>query len=230
MTETSTTTTSKPAPIEPGRYASYPGAMKTGDGRVLIPDGNGGFDAVELVKPQLLIEDEMVRKLMGFADDLSAQISRFRGHSFGDIGDFQALLADHYGARKGGKKGNVTFMTYDGLFKVTVQVAEQIHFGPELQTAKNLIDECLNEWSETSRPEIRTIVTRAFNVDKEGQVNRSELNRLRKWDIEDPRWKSAMEAIADAARPVGSKEYLRFYKRDRHDGSWTPVTIDLANA
>ncbi|MCO5059669.1 MAG: DUF3164 family protein, partial [Rhizobiaceae bacterium] len=49
-------------------------------------------------------------------------------------------------------------------------------------------------------------------------------------DIEDPRWKKAMEAIRDAMRVVGSKTYVRCYERESHDGEWRAVTIDLAKA
>ena len=33
----------------------------------------------------------------------------------------------------------------------------QVVFGPELQIAKGLVDECLNEWAEGARDEIRAI-------------------------------------------------------------------------
>ncbi|RLQ88892.1 DUF3164 family protein [Notoacmeibacter ruber] len=206
-----------------------PGAVAV-NGEFYLPDSKGNLVPLDMVKPQDQLEDEMVRKIFGFATDLSAQISRFKEHSFADIGDFQAMLDQDYGAKKGGKKGNVTFMSFDGLKKVQVAVADLIEFGPQLQTAKSLIDQCLNDWSADSRPEIRTIVTRAFNVDKEGQVNRAELYRLRKWDITDERWQRAMDAITDASRSVGSKEYLRFYERDKPGGAWQAVTIDLASA
>ena len=97
--------------------------------------------------------------------------------------------------------------------KVQVQVADFIDFGPQLQTAKSLVDECLNEWSADSRPEIRAVVTRAFNTDKEGQINRSDIFMLLRLDIDDGRWRQAMEAIRDAMRVIGSKEYVRFYQR-----------------
>lgn len=114
--------------------------------------------------------------------------------------------------------------------KIQVQVSDLITFGPELQVAKQLIDECLTEWSADSRPEIQSIVTRAFNTEKEGQVNRADVFMLLKLEIEDTRWKTAMEAIRDAIRVTGSKEYVRFYKRDSLEADWQAITIDLAKA
>lgn len=200
------------------------------NGKSYMPNAKGGFDAVELVKAQHKLEDETVRKIIGYADELSAQVGRFKQHTFNDLGAFEALLAQEYGVTKGGAKGNKTFMTYDGLMKVTVQVADRIDFGPELQLAKALIDECLNEWSADSTPEIRTVVTRAFNTEREGQINRAEVFMLLQLDIEDGRWQRAMAAIRDAIRVVGSKIYVRCYQRPRPDAEWQNITIDLAKA
>src|SRR3546814_10796850 len=71
--------------------------------------------------------------------------------------------------------GNRTFTSYDGLLKVVVHVSETIIFGPELQVAKGLVDECLREWSATSSVEIRAIINRAFDVDQQGRINRNDL-------------------------------------------------------
>jgi hypothetical protein len=199
-------------------------------GRQFMTNGKGGFDPIDAVKPQNKLEDQTVRGCMKFAIDLSDQIARFRDHSFADLAEFDALLAEKYGAKVGGAKGNRTYTTYDGLMKIEVKVQDQFTFGPELQIAKQLIDECLVEWSADSRPEIQSIVTKAFNTEKEGQVNRADIFMLLKLEIQDERWQRAMDAIRDAIKITGSKEYLRFYtRRDQKDG-WTAITIDLAKA
>ncbi len=200
------------------------------NGRQFMTDAGGGYTPIEMIKPQHKLEDEAVRKIIGFAKTLSGQIARFRGHTMTDLGSFDALLAQEYGAKIGGKKGNRTYQTIDGLMKVQVQVADLIDFGSELQVAKSLIDECLNEWSADSRPEIQSIVTRAFNTDREGKINRSEIFMLLRHQIEDERWQRAMDAIRDAMRVTGSKEYVRFYVRDQVTDGWRAVTIDLAKA
>lgn len=215
-------TTHTPTPIPDGRREIA--------GKVYMPDAKGNLVPIDLVKPQDQLEDETVRRIIGFADALSAQVARFKAHTFEDLGNFEALLAQEYDATKGGAKGNKTFMSYDGLYKVQVQVADYIDFGPELQIAKGLVDECLNEWAADSRPEIRAIVTRAFNTDKEGQINRSEIFMLLRLDIEDGRWQRAMKALRDAMRVVGSKTYVRCYRRETPDGAWQAITIDLAKA
>ncbi|WP_417766745.1 DUF3164 family protein [Stappia sp.] len=200
------------------------------NGKPYMTDGKGALVPLEMVKPADKLEDEVVRKIMCFANELSAQIARFRGHTMTDLGELDALLAQEFGLTKGGPKGNRTYLSFDGLMRVTVQVADYVDFGPQLQIAKRLLDECLTEWAADSRPEIRAVITRAFNTDKEGQVNRSEIFMLLRLDIEDPRWQEAMRAIREAMRVTGSKEYVRFHRRARVTDRWEAVTIDLARA
>lgn len=205
-------------------------AVEIIDGKRYMRDAKGALVPVELVKPQDVLEDEIVRKVIHYAKELSDQVARFKAHTFEDLGDLEALLGQEYGIKKGGAKGNKTFLSFDGLMKVQVQVADYIDFGPQLQIAKELIDECLTEWAADARPEIRAIVTRAFNTDKAGQINRSEIFMLLRLEIEDARWQEAMRAIRDAMRVVGSKTYIRCYRRDTQDGPWQAITIDLAKA
>ncbi|MDO9639661.1 MAG: DUF3164 family protein [Pseudotabrizicola sp.] len=210
--------------------SSVPDGRQIIDGVPHMQDAKGSLTPVRLIKAQHLLQDEVVRKIIGHAIALSAQVARFKEHTFDDIGGFEALLEQEYGSTIGGAKGNKTLMTHDALFKVQVQVADYIDFGPELQTAKGLIDECLNEWAAGARDELRAIVTRAFNTDKPGQINRSEVFMLLRLDIEDARWQRAMAAIRDAMRVVGSKTYVRCYRRPSQEAQWEAVSIDLAKA
>lgn len=199
-------------------------------GKPMMQDAKGRYVPVGLVKPADKLQDELVRKMIAFAGDLSEQIGRFKGHCFDDLGSFQALIAQEYGASVGGAKGNVTLTSFDGTMKVQFQVADLLDFGPELQAAKALVDECLNEWTEGSRDEVRALVSRAFNVDKEGKINRAELFMLLRVEIDDDRWQRAMAAIHDSIRVIGSKIYIRFYRRETPQAPWRAVTIDLAAA
>ena len=122
------------------------------NGSPMMGDGKGGWQLVETMKPQDKLQDQPVRTILGYAVPLSDQVSRFKQHTFDDIGTFEALIAERYGAKVGGKKGNMTLYSADRLYKVEVRIADQIDFGPELQTAKELIDTCLNEWAARCGP------------------------------------------------------------------------------
>ena len=226
MSEVQQATTFVPAPVPTG--------IEVVGGNEYMRDARGALMALETIKPADKLQDEMVRKVIGFALGLSDQVRRFKEHTFGDVLGFDALLEQQYGfVKKGNRpegKGNRTYMTYDGLFRVQVQVADTIDFGPELQIAKVLLDECMNEWTADAQPEIRSIITRAFNTEKEGKVNRSDIFMLLRIESADPRWNKAMEAIRDAMRVVSRKEYIRFGMRDDPRKDFTSITINLAVA
>jgi hypothetical protein len=202
------------------------------NGRLYWTDGRGGFIPDANVRPQDKLTDEYVRKIIAFARPLSDQVSRFKAHTMADIAQLDGMHEQNYGyVRRGNKgKGNRTYQTYDGLMQVIVQVADEITFGPELQVAKGLVDECLTEWAADSRDEIQAIILKAFDTDKEGNISRTRICSLLKLDISDPRWRRAMDAVRDAQRVVGRKEYVRFETRAKVEDAFTPLTISMAKA
>ncbi|PZP10064.1 MAG: sulfate transporter [Sphingomonas hengshuiensis] len=191
-------------------------------------DGGGRLVPIDLVKPQHKLEDQTVRTIVRHGQELSARMGRYRGRSFDDVLSFVDVLSEKYGEKRGGKKGNTTLTAYDGLSRVIVQVQDQLSFGPELQIAKGLVDECITNWSSGARSEIRALVEHAFQVDKEGQINRAALFQLRRLDIDDAQWRAAMTALGDAIRVIGSRQYLRVQVRNSPRDRWTTIPLDLA--
>lgn len=195
-----------------------------------LADAKGRLVPQNLVKPAELLEDQTVRNIIEFADALSQQIGRFKGHCFDDVSNFMALLSEQYGGSKGGAKGNVTLSSFDGALKVEVRIADRITFGPELQVAKELIDECIETWAAGSRDEIRTLIDSAFQADQSGGLNREAVLRLRRLNIQDETWQIAMQALTDSIRVEGSKTHMRFYRRSSPQEKYQMITIDLASA
>jgi hypothetical protein len=192
-------------------------------------DSKGRLVPEHMVKETDQLEDQTVRKIAAFARDLSAQIARFRAHSFADIAAFRSLIAEKYGLTVGGAKGNLTLSSYDGCLKVQLQIADQITFGPQLQVAKGLIDRCISSWSEGSDDKIKRLVDHAFQVNQAGKINMDAVLGLRRLEIADPVWQQAMSAIADAIRVVGSTTYLRVFQRPDPEARWEMIQLDLAS-
>ena len=80
------------------------------------------------------------------------------------------MSAEEYGAKIGGKKGNVSLLSFDGRYKIQRAVQESINFDERLQAARALIDECLTEWTEGARPEVVALVNDAFRTDTKGEI------------------------------------------------------------
>lgn len=207
----------------------HPGAIDV-NGELYLRDAKGNLVPLTAVKPVDLLVDELVRGIIQRAQVMSDALAQFRVDTFEQIRSLQELLDQQYGATVGGKKGNMTLTTFDGCQQVKVQVADLFDFGPELLSAKAIIDECLKEWAGGSPAELRAIVNSAFSVEKEGQINRAGLLMLLRVHSDDPRWNRAMDAIRDSMRTIGSREYMRCYRRPAHDGKWQGITLDVASA
>ncbi len=190
-------------------------------------DAQGRLIAIDQIKPIDATRDELVMEIVNKAIGMNRLLKDFKASTFADIAAFVSLSAEQYRARIGGQKGNVTLMSFDGRYKVIRQIQETIRFDERLQAAKGLIDECLTEWTENARAELRAIVNDAFRVDQEGNIRTAQVLGLRRLPIEDERWQSAMQAIGEAVQVVGSKAYVRVYERDAM-GKYRPITLDMA--
>lgn len=198
-----------------------------------IPDGymkdqKGRLVLRENVKPQELLEDELVRSLHEKADLLRGELSAFKRTGFNEVAALQDLLHEQYQAKVGGPKGNLTLSTYDGRLRVSVCMGESISFGPELQVAKSLLDELFQEWTDGANANLKIIVMDAFDVGKEGRLSTTKVLGLRRHNVSDPTWKRAMDAIADSIRVDSTKSYLRLHVRETPDAAWEMLPLDLA--
>ncbi|SUT89885.1 Protein of uncharacterised function (DUF3164) [[Actinobacillus] rossii] len=200
------------------------------DDKTYWQDAKGGLTPDELVKPIDKERDALVQEWIEKGKVLSQQIAEFKGCVFGDIQAFIELSAEKYDAKLGGNKGNITLFSYDGKYKIQRAINDHLQFDERIQAAKVLIDECLNEWSVGSRPELKALIEHAFNVDKEGNLNTSRILGLRRVDIQDPRWLNAMQAISESVQIVSSKAYVRLYERVGDSDQYVPISLDIASS
>lgn len=191
-------------------------------------DAKGRLIPVEQVKPIDIERSDLVERLIGGAKLLQQQMIAFKRLSFEDIMAFVQLSAEQYDVQIGGNKGNVTLYSFDGKYKIVRQSQESIRFDESLQAAKALIDECISEWAAGSNDNIRVLINDAFQVDKEGKISTGRVLSLRRLDIRDEKWLRAMDAISDSIIVTDSKNYVRFYERDK-DGQYQAISLDFAN-
>lgn len=174
------------------------------------------------------LRDELVLDLVGKARTASAALAMFKNAAFGQIDAFVDLSKSEYGAKLGGKKGNVSLLSFDGRFKIQKAIQESITLDERLQAARALIDECLIDWTAGARPEVVTLVNDAFRTDTKGDIRTARVLALRRLEISDTRWQNAMKAIGDACQVVGSKSYVRVYERIGDSDQYTAIPLDIA--
>lgn len=188
----------------------------------------GHLIPVDKIKAIDLLRDETVMELITHAKELQKYITNTKDIVFDVFNGFLEVSAQEYDTKLGGKKGNVSIMSFDGKYKVQMAISDNLVFDERLQVAKSLIDECLTEWTKDSNDNIKAIIDNAFAVDKEGKINIRRVLALKNLKISDDKWLKAMQAISDAQQVVSSKEYIRFYERDGQ-GKYQQISLDFAN-
>lgn len=187
----------------------------------LIPEAN--------IKEVDLARDEFVREMFSRAKELNGIISRSKVDFLGELAAFCELSAERYGVSRGGEKGNVTLYSFDGRYKVQRAMAETLDFDERLQAARELINECMREWTDGANSNLRAVIEAAFSLDRDAKLSASRILGLRRLKIDDPRWSRAMDAIGESVQVTGSKAYVRFFERDAN-GKYQPVSLDMATA
>ena len=190
-------------------------------------DARGNLVPIANMKPIDLARDDFIREAFAQILPLREQMAELKAQQMADANAFIDLSVEQYGAKRS-VKGNTMLTSFDGKQRIIIAQADVLHFDERLQAAKALIDECLNEWTQDSSAELKTFVLQAFDVSKEGKINVRKVLELRKLEIDDDKWKRAMQAIADSLHTQATREYIRYYQRNEETGKYEQVVLDFA--
>lgn len=191
-------------------------------------DANDALIPVSKIKPIDKERHAVVTQLCEQAEAQSSAIFGFKLTSMTAVDDFVEHSLAAYGVKQGGKKGNVTLVSFDGRYKIERRMQDTIAFDERLQAAKALIDECIHGWGKGSQAEMKVLVNDAFQVDQAGRISTGRVLGLRRHNFAAEKWQQAMQAISDSIRVVSTKPYIRFYKRDDVTGAYMPINLDVA--
>jgi len=198
-----------------------------------IPDGYradsfGRLVPVSAIKPLDLLRDDTVTRIIWNAQIMQEQMRLFKNKALADIAAFLEIAADQYNTKLGGKKGNLSLVSYDGKYKVLLAVSDSLNFDERLHIAKQLIDECIHEWTADSNANIKALVEHAFQTDKQGNINTARIFGLMRLKIEDAKWQQAMEALKDSIQITATSQYLRLYERVGDTDKYQQIAMDIA--
>lgn len=197
-------------------------------------NGQGHHVPASMVSDADKMKDDLVKRLHEQADAVQKVLAFFKDEAFAEVYAARDLLFDKYGAKVGGTKGGFSISSYDGRLSVELRVADRISFGAELQAAKSLIDEFIEENAAGANDNIRALVEHAFQVNKSGRIDTGRVLGLRKLQMKGPdggphpKWEAAMQAITDALRVHGTATYLLFKEQDAR-GAMVSKTLDFAS-
>ncbi|MCL4068617.1 DUF3164 family protein [Pseudomonas sp. GX19020] len=171
------------------------------------------------------MKDDLVRSQHQHADQHRADTIAFKEQAFKEVYAPRDLLFEKYQARIGGKKGDLTFTSFDGSLAVEIKVADRIAFGPELQAAKAQIAEFIEENAEGINDNARMLLEHAFQMNKSGRIDTQRVLGLRKLQVKGPdggphpKWEAAMQAITDAVQMHATSTYLLLKEADERGAS-----------
>lgn len=181
------------------------------------------------------MKDDLATRLCAEADAVQASLADFKRRALDEMAAAKDLLFEQYGVKVGGPRGGFSIRSYSGSCMVEVSVADRVVFGPELQAAKALIDECIESWTDGANDNLRVLVEDAFQVNKAGRINTMRVLGLRKLPMKDadgnpdPRWGRAMDAISDAMIVDQTATYIRFYKRNPRTNGMDQTVLDFSS-
>ncbi len=191
----------------------------------ILTDAHGREYPAKILDPQIVKRDTIVNRLMGKALRLHDKIETEKIKMVEDIDKYLTQTAQKYGEEW---KGNAELVSFDGKYKIEIRNRERIEFSEKLQIAKQKIDECLKRWSEDSNVNLQAVIKEAFQVDKKGEIAKSRILGLRRFNIKDKQWQQAMDLIDEAIQVTSTKQYIAFYERPSEDKSFQLVSLNFS--
>ncbi|NQV14494.1 DUF3164 family protein [bacterium] len=202
-------------------------AKKTTAGEWL--DARGKAIPPKYIKPIDKKRDALVERVVKRSLQAQKSLQKIKEQNFKDVMAFLFYEADTLGVKRKSKKGNLQFTNFSGDKRFDISVNDILEFDEQIHFAKELIDECLNDWSDGARHELKVIVDDVFDVDKKGKMDKEGILALRKHNFRDKRWKKAMELISDSVRVVGSRKYTKAQTRGTPEDEFKTINLNYSS-
>lgn len=190
-------------------------------------NAKGHLVPITMIKPIDMLRDQTVTRIVQNAKNLAAINAQFKRQAFEDVAAFVEASAEQFDVHVGGDKGGVTLISFDGRYKVERSFAGLIRLDEQVLAAKALLDECVEDWKDDSRDELKVVLTEIFATGSGGQLVTSKVLSLLRWNIRDPRWLKAMDVIREAIQVTDTKPFLRIYERSGPDGKFVQIPLDV---
>lgn len=198
------------------------------DGKTYYQNSQGNLVPENMIKPYDLIKDQTVTLCFGKVMALRKQMVETKVDVMTSIAELQQVLAEQYQITLGGRKENVCVTSFDGSIRIIIAMNEYQSFDEKIHIAKQVIDSCIERWSEGTNANLKVIIDQAFAINQSGHMDIRSIVNLRRLNIQDEEWAKAMDIISDSLQTVVSKQYFRVYKRDC-DGKYQMINLDLSS-
>ena len=203
----------------------------------MMVDAKGRHCPIDIINDIDLARDRLVGERSARALELSKLIEDFKAETFADIDAFvEVSNREHKGkigvvsenSKRQAWKGNISLINYNATKKVCLKIADRIAFNEKLNNAMEKLQGLIKAHSSDIDEIIQVLVNEAFRVDQTGYIDTKKVLELRRYKIDNPVWRSAMDDIAESIQIVGSRSYLQFWQRETQEAEWQSIAIDIA--
>ncbi|MFA6843882.1 MAG: DUF3164 family protein [Sphaerochaetaceae bacterium] len=198
------------------------------NGTIYYKDAKGNLIPEDFVKPVDQLRDDLIERIIKKTTEIKENMEITKKGILEDIEAFMDISAAEYGIKMGGKKGNLTLTTFDGQYKVSLKVSDRQSFTEGVYLGKEIIDKCIERWSNGANANLKIIVNQAFQLNQSGKMDIVKILSLRKLDIKDEEWKKAMDIISDSIQVDMTKTYFQIYKRNK-EGVYQHVNLNFSD-
>lgn len=171
-------------------------------------------------------KEEMFDDLFAKARGLQQQMKEFKAYANEVVNAYIETCAKR--ARVGGWKGNKRIYDYDGQRVIEVSTKAVVKFDENLSFAKAKFDEWILEKTENGDADLADFIQKAFDVDSEGNINRTFLFKLLSFPVQHPTFKKAQELLRKSMTVVDTKKYMNFKERKDADDKLEQIVLDFA--
>lgn len=201
-------------------------AIKDKEGSWIDPRGNAVPQAY--VKPLDRKRDHEVEMAVKEALAIEKRMRDLKGKIIGRITKYRAAMEKDTGVKLEGK-GNVCLTNFSGDKQLEFSMNDIIVFDEKLQVARQLINDCIGEWSVDSNKNLKVVINQAFEMDKKGKVNTQAILKLRSLNIRNAKWKQAMELIGESISITGTRQYLNIRIRENSSAKLRTVNLNFSS-
>lgn len=181
---------------------------------VRLKDQNGDMIPVKYIPEHDLKRHVMIEEILLAGQDLERQLSEYKSKVVRLTDEFIANMLANNDLDAKNFKGNLSLYNFDKSKLVEINTLEFISFNEKISMARELINDCLEDWVKGSKRELSLLVSKAFKTDKRGFLDTKRILDLLSYDIEDDKWQQAMDIIKESITVNKRKQYFSFKVRN----------------
>ena len=163
------------------------------------------------------------------AQELNVQMAEFKYKSMHMVEQvIERCVKQHNIIKLKKIKGNVQFISIDGLIKVQRSIDDRIEINSNIEAARQLFDQYRDVIKRDSSGDAQQWIDTSFET-KNGKMSTGKLIEIMNKEIDHPIYRKGVEALRKSLFVAGTKAYLRFYYRDAADDEWKTLPLQFSS-